>query len=117
MGVINYGLNGVDPIRQGADWAVTVTVYTGTSTGSPRNLTGYTVSSKFRVHYDSTAVAATPTCTLSNATAGLIAMALSASQTSALTARRYVYDLLATSSSGSITRLTEGAAYVTPHVT
>lgn len=117
MGVINYGLAGVDPIRQGANWAVTVTVYTGTSTGARKNLTGYTVAAKLRVHYDSTAVAATPICTLSNATGGVIAMALSASQTAALTNRRYVYDLLITSSSGSVTRITEGAAYVTPHVT
>ena len=117
MGVITYGLGGVDAIAQGANWNATVTVYSGTSTGAKKNLTGYTVAMKLKQHYDSSTADVTVTCTLSNATGGVVALALTATQTAALTARRYVYDLAITSSGGTVTRITQGAAYVSPKVT
>lgn len=116
MGVVNYGLGGVDAIAQGANWSATVTVYSGTSTGAKKNLTGYTVAMKLRDHYDSTGYTAV-TCTLTSATGGVIGVALTSTQTAALTAKRYVYDLTIASSSGVVTRITQGAAYVSPKVT
>ena len=59
MSILTFGLNGVDPIMQGANWNATVTVYSGTSTGAKKNLTGYTVAMKLKRHYDSSTADAT----------------------------------------------------------
>ena len=69
-----------------------------------------------RKHYDSTAFTAF-TGTVSNANLGLITISLTASQTNALVAGRYVYDVEITSGAGVITRVLEGQLEVTPGVT
>ena len=53
--------------------------------------------------------------TLTNA--GVITLSLTATETAALTAGRYVYDLEMVSSGGQVTRLLEGICTVTPEVT
>lgn len=117
MGLLNIGLGTVDPIRQGAAYTLAVTVYSGTSTGAAMNLTGYTLAGKLKQHYDSTATAGTFTVTAVSATAGTLRVAMKSSVTGALTNRRYVYDVDVTSSGGTVTRVLEGCAYVTPRVT
>ena len=81
------------------------------------NLTGYTVASKMRKHYTSTASHTINTTITSPATAGLIDSSLSATETSAITAGYYVYDLEITSSGGVVTRVVEGKIQMKPEVT
>jgi len=84
--------------------------------GNVLTLTGYSVAGQMRKHYDSTAFTAF-TGTVSNANLGLITISLTASQTNALAAGRYVYDVEITSGAGVITRVLEGQLEVTPGVT
>ena len=81
------------------------------------NLTGYTVASKMRKHYTSTASHTINTTITNPATAGLIDSSLSATETSAITAGYYVYDLEITSSGGVVTRVVEGKIQMKPEVT
>ena len=81
------------------------------------NLTGYTVASKMRKHYTSTASHTINTTITSPATNGLIDSSLSATETSAITAGYYVYDLEITSSGGVVTRVVEGKIQMKPEVT
>ena len=53
----------------------------------------------------------------SPATAGLIDSSLTATETSAIKAGYYVYDLEITSSSGIVTRVLEGKVHMKPGVT
>lgn len=81
----------------------------------PVNLTGYTGTAQIRKHYSS-----------SNSTAfavsissldGIVTLSLTASQTAALNAGRYVYDCELVNSSNVISRICEGIVTVTPQVT
>tara|TARA_Y100001951_G_scaffold48064_1_gene37896 strand:- start:96 stop:434 length:339 start_codon:yes stop_codon:yes gene_type:complete len=81
------------------------------------NLTGYTVASKMRKHYTSTASHTINTTITNPATNGLIDSSLSATETSAITAGYYVYDLEITSSGGVVTRVVEGKVHMKPGVT
>jgi hypothetical protein len=49
--------------------------------------------------------------------AGVITLSLTATETAALAAGRYVYDLEMVSSGGQVTRLLEGVVTVSPEVT
>jgi len=102
---------------QGADWDRTFTVTQG---GSALNLSGYTAAMQVRSAADSTAYLVS----LSNGsgitlggTAGTIAVAITAAQSSAINAGSYAYDLEITSSGGQVTRLLEGGFNVSGNVT
>jgi len=104
-------------IEQGATYDQT---FTFTRDGSPVNLTGYTARMQIRasvtaqqVVYD---VAVTGTFTLGGA-AGTIRIVITATNTAALTAGTYVYDLELQSASGVVTRLLQGSVTVVPEVT
>ena len=84
--------------------------------GNSQNLTGYSVAGQIRKTYDSTTYTAF-TASVSNATGGTISISLTATQTNALKAGRYVYDVEITSSGGVVTRVLEGQVEVTPGVT
>jgi len=92
-------------------------------TGSPAafvNTTGYSARMQLRTSYS--AAAATLELTTANGrisltNAGVITLSLTATETAALTAGRYVYDLEMVSAGGQVTRLLEGIATVTPEVT
>ena len=64
--------------------------------GDILNLTGYTVAGQMRKSYNSTTFTAF-SASISNATGGVVTIGLSATQTNALKAGRYVYCLLYTS--------------------
>ena len=81
------------------------------------NLTGYTAASKMRQNYTSTTAHTINTTITNPATAGLIDSSLSATETSAITAGYYVYDLEITSSGGVVTRVVEGKVHMKPGVT
>ena len=84
--------------------------------GNAQNLTGYSVAGQIRKTYDSTTFTAF-SASVSNATGGTITISLTATQTNALAAGRYVYDVEITSSGGVVTRVLEGQVEVTPGVT
>lgn len=100
-------------IDQGTDFSITVDVTQ--ADGAPLNLTGYSAAAQIRKTYGSSNVSAVFTTSIS-AAAGQVTLSLTDTQTSGLTAGRYVYDLNITSGS-TTTRVVEGQAIITPGVT
>ena len=106
-------------IAQGATYSQVI----NWKTGSPAafvNTTGYTARMQLRTSYSSASATlelttANSRITLTNA--GVITLSLTATETAALTAGRYVFDLELVSSGGQVTRLLEGIVTVTPEVT
>lgn len=101
-------------LDQGATFTRQLTVK---ENGSAMNLTGYSVASKMRSTHDTSTVAGTFTCTISNASGGIITISMTSSTTAAIEEGMYVYDLEITSSGGTVTRLMEGNITVNPEVT
>jgi hypothetical protein len=102
-------------IDQGTDFIAEVIV--DDTDGTTANLTGYTVAGQIRKTYSST-TKVDFTCTVTDAAAGKISIALSNTQTNAMKAGRYVYDVEITKTSNSYkTRVIEGQVTVTPGVT
>ena len=101
-------------VDQGATYNAQVTI--SDDSGNTQNLTGYSVAGQVRKTYDSSTYTAF-TATISNATGGTITLLLSSTQTNALAAGRYVYDVEITSGGGVVTRVLEGQVEVTPGVT
>jgi hypothetical protein len=101
---------------QGATYDKTFTI---TEAGVALNLTGYTSAMQVRSAADSTATLVSLTSgsgiTLGG-TAGTIVVAITASQSSAIPAGSYAYDLELTSG-GTVTRLLQGAFNVVGNVT
>ena len=101
-------------IDQGADFTTTLTVTD--SNGDALNLTNFTAAAMIRKTFlSSTATAFT--ATISNASSGEITISLTPTQTTALEAGRFVYDVLITASGGTKTRVVEGQVTVNPSVT
>jgi hypothetical protein len=101
-------------IDQGTDYTITVDVTD--SAGDVLDLTGFTATAQVRKTYTSSSLSATFTTSI-NAAAGQVTISLTDTQTSALQAGRYVYDLNIQSGGGVKTRVIEGQAVVTPGVT
>lgn len=103
------------PIDQGSSFASVVTVQD--AAGLAFNLTGYTVRGQIRKSYASTSYVAF-SCGVQPGVIGKIQITLSAAQTAALKAGRYVYDIeIVETASGAVTRVVEGQVEVTPRVT
>ena len=100
-------------IDQGTDYTITVDVTD--SAGDILDLTDYTATAQIRKTYTSSSLSATFTTSIT-AAAGQVTISLTDTQTSALEAGRYVYDLNIESAGGVKTRVIEGQA-VTPGVT
>ena len=101
-------------IDQGATFTTTVTVTD--ANGDAVSLSGYSVAAQIRKTFlSSTATAFT--ATISNASSGEITISLSPTQTTALEAGRFVYDVLITASGGTKTRVVEGQVTVNTSVT
>ena len=101
-------------IDQGADFTTTVTV--SDANGDAVSLVGYSAAAQIRKsHSSSTSTAFT--ASISNASGGEITITLSDTQTAALEAGRYLYDVLITASGGDKTRVVEGQVTVNPSVT
>ena len=101
-------------IDQGTDFSITVDVTD--SAGDVLNLSGYTASSQIRKTYSSSSVSETFSTSIAEAT-GQVTLSLTDTQTTGLSAGRYVYDLTITSGGGATSRVIEGQAIVTPGVT
>ena len=104
-------------IDQGATFSSDVTVKD--ANGNAFNLTGYTARAKMAKGYASTRTRTDFTCTIAgDATTGVVALTLTATQTTALDDGRYVYDLeILQTSSSTVTRVIEGIITVRPQVT
>ena len=80
------------------------------------DITGYTFDAALKENYQATSDVDF-TCTITDAAAGLFTMELTDTQTGNLTPGTSVYDLRMTDTSGKITRLFEGKAFVKQGVT
>ena len=101
-------------IDQGATFTTTVTETD--SNGDAVNLSGYSVAAQIRKTFLSSSATAF-TATISNASSGEITISLTDTQTTALEAGRFVYDVLINASGGTKTRVVEGQVTVNPSVT
>lgn len=102
-------------IDQGATFSSDVTVKD--AQGNAFNLTGYTAVAKLAKGFASTKTRTNMTTSIAtDATTGVVTLSLTATETSALDAERYVYDLEITSGA-AVTRVIEGIITVRPQVT
>jgi len=101
-------------IDQGSDFSSVITLTN--QDGSVLNLTGYTVKSQFRKSYNSSSYVEFSSAVYS-ASQGQISLTLTASQSSAVAAGRYLYDIEITTSGGSKTRALEGIVVISPEIT
>ena len=101
-------------LAQGATLDRTVTVQ---ENGSAMDLTGYTPRMQVRETHDSTSILLTVTCSISDASGGIIRLQATATTTASIEEGIYVYDLEIESSTGVVTRLLQGNVTVTPEVT
>lgn len=81
--------------------------------GDPIDLTGYTVAAKIKKWYTSSNSVA---FSAAIGDSGTIVLGLTANQTGAMTAGRFVYDVEITTG-GEVSRILEGIVTVTPQVT
>jgi len=114
--MINPGTYNIT-VWQGADYDKT---FTATQGGTAINWTGYTARMQVRDSSDATATL----LSLSNGsgitlggTAGTIAVAITSTQSAAISAGAYAYDLELVSSGNIVTRLLQGAFIVSGNVT
>ena len=102
-------------IDQGSDFDIDLTLSEG---GSPVNLTGYSARAQMRSKKSDASPAASFTCTVTDATGGVIKMSLPNATSSSLSAGRYYYDLeIYTASDAIVKRLLEGEVTVDREVT
>ena len=100
-------------VDQGTDFSSAIDVTD--SDGDPVSWVGYTVAGQIRHQYNSS-TKVDFVATVSNATAGIVSLSLSAATTNAMKAGRYVYDV-EIDLNGTKTRVLEGQLEVTPGVT
>lgn len=100
-------------IDQGTDFSATIDVLDAED--NVFDLTGYTPAAQMRKNYASSS-AVTFTAT-DNDTLGQITIELTSNTTSQLEPGRYLYDVEITSPGGTISRVVEGIATVTPGIT
>jgi hypothetical protein len=100
-------------IDQGTTYSLTITV--SDQNGDVKDLTDYTVRGQMRKsYYSSTSTSFTASAT--SPTDGEITISLTATQTSALKAGRYVYDIEIESDEETL-RVLEGIVVINPEVT
>lgn len=100
-------------IDQGTTYSLSITL--SDQFGDVKNLTEYTVAAQLRKSYYSS-TSTNFTAEVSAPTDGEITISLTATQTSALKAGRYVYDIEITSEVETL-RVLEGIVVVNPEVT
>lgn len=101
-------------MEKGTDFDATFNIQNEDNT-TPLNLTGYTAEAKMRRSYYAT-TATDFTVTFVDRYNGILKIGLTNVETAGLDPRRYVYDIVLTSSQGIKTRVIEGVIEVTPGV-
>lgn len=105
-------------IDQGTTYSLSITV--SGANANPLDLTGYTLRAQMRKSYGATSYTAFTVTAAADPTTGELTISLTAVQTSALKAGRYVYDIEIVSpvvDGSEVTRVLEGIITVTPEVT
>jgi hypothetical protein len=102
-------------VDQGADYSASIDVTD--SDGDNIDLSGYTAAGQIRKTYSSSTAVDFTVAVASPASAGILNISLSNTQTNAMKAGRYVYDIEITNSGGVKTRVLEGQVEITPGVT
>lgn len=100
-------------IDQGTDYEVTLTLTD--ENGLVLDLSNSNTSAQIRKSY--TSLTYTEFTTSINTASGEVSLSLTADQTGALEAGRYVYDVELTDSTNAISRIVEGVITITPQVT
>ena len=104
-------------IDQGTTYSLTITV--SDYNGNAIDLDGYTLRSQLRKSYGATSYTSFTVTAAEDTTTGELTISLSASQTSALKAGRYVYDVeivAPVTEDSTVTRVLEGIITVSPQV-
>ena len=101
-------------VDAGASYSNIITV--AATNGQPLNLTGYNVASQMRKSYQSS-TAYNFTASVYDAATGKVRLQLTPTQSEAIPAGRWLYDVEITSPSGSKTRVVEGIVTVNPQIT
>jgi hypothetical protein len=101
-------------VDAGATYSNIITVTA--SNGQALDLTSYTVASQMRKSYSSSTVYAF-TASVYDAVNGKIRLQLTNTQSEAIPAGRWLYDVEITSPSGTKTRVVEGIVTVNPQIT
>lgn len=101
-------------VDAGANYSTIITV--AASNGQALDLTDYTVKSQMRKSYQST-TAYNFTSSIYDPTAGKVRLQLTSTESSAIPAGRWLYDVEITSPAGNKTRVVEGIVTVTPEIT
>ena len=101
-------------IDQGATFTTTLTI--NDSNGSALDLTNYTAIAQIRKSPSSSTSTSFTVAFASDRTTGQLTISLTDTQTTALEAGRYNYDVLITASGGDKTRAVEGIANVNASV-
>lgn len=102
-------------IDQGTDYSTIVTV--STANGDPFNLTGFDVAAQMRKSYQSTKFHSF-TATVIDALAGKIRLTLTAAESEAIKAGRWLYDVqIMREVTGPKKRVVEGIVVINPQIT
>lgn len=101
-------------VDAGANYSNIITV--AATNGQPLNLTGYTVASQMRKSYQSS-TAYNFTASIYDAATGKVRLQLTPTQSRAIPAGRWLYDVEITSPSGTVTRVVEGIVTVNSEIT
>ena len=102
-------------IEQGFDFETNF-ILEDSRTNALINLTGYIVESQIRKTYTASTAVSLAATTI-NPTQGEVRISLGSTITTTLKEGRYVYDVKATTGTGDVLELVEGAALVRPGVT
>src|SRR5210317_1893288 len=86
-------------------------------TNADVNVAGYTVTSQLRRSYYAANASANIVCTVTDAPNGEITMSMTAANTANIRHGRYFFDVKTVDSEGTVDRLLEGIAIVTPQIT
>ncbi len=101
-------------VDAGSTYSNIITV--SASNGQALDLTGFTVASQMRKSYGSSTVY-NFTSSIYNAAQGKVRLQLTDTQSQAIPAGRWLYDVEIRSSSGSVTRVVEGIVTINPQIT
>ena len=111
MSAANHNLT----IDQGSDFVIDLVIK---DEGVIKNLTGYSARAQMRATKSASTIAATFTCTVTDANNGEVKIELPNATTSAISPGKYYYDLeLYTASDVIVSRLMQGTVILTPEVT
>ena len=105
-------------IDQGSDFGQTLRFYTDSTNTTPKDISGYEFRSKARygTHKNDNDVVEF-TAAITDATNGVVNFALSDTQTAAMKAGRWRYDLEMVDSGGTVSRIMWGDIEVAPEAT